>query len=126
MFYPLPLFVGLRYVRTGSRGFFVSFISWVSMLGVCVGVAALITILSVMNGMEGEIRSRMLSLASHATLSGPPERLRVRHLDRDHVRGRRRRRPAARRLHHPYAYAAFRGIDVGPAAEQHTEQPVAA
>ncbi len=75
MFYPLPLFVGLRYVRTGSRGFFVSFISWVSMLGVCVGVAALITILSVMNGMEGEIRSRMLSLASHATLSGPPERL---------------------------------------------------
>jgi lipoprotein-releasing system permease protein len=76
MFYPLPLFVGLRYVRTGSRGFFVSFISWVSMLGVCVGVAALITILSIMNCMEGEIRSRMLSLASHATVSGPPERLR--------------------------------------------------
>jgi len=76
MFYPLPLFVGWRYVRTGSRGFFVSFISWVSMLGVCIGVAALITILSVMNGMEGEIRSRMLSLASHATLAGPPERLR--------------------------------------------------
>jgi lipoprotein-releasing system permease protein len=72
MFYPLPLYVGLRYVRTGNRGFFVSFISWVSMLGVCVGVAALVTILSVMNGMEGEIRSRMLSLASHATLSGPP------------------------------------------------------
>jgi lipoprotein-releasing system permease protein len=72
MFYPLPLFVGLRYVRTRSRGFFVSFISWISMLGVCVGVTALITILSVMNGMEGEIRSRMLSLASHATVSGSP------------------------------------------------------
>ena len=70
MFYPLPLYVGLRYVRSRSRGFFVSFISWVSMLGVCVGVAALITILSVMNGLEGEIRSRMLSLASHATLLG--------------------------------------------------------
>jgi len=41
-----------------------------------VGVAALITILSIMNGMEGEIRSRMLSLASHATLLGPPDRLR--------------------------------------------------
>jgi lipoprotein-releasing system permease protein len=77
MFYPLPLYVGLRYVRTGSRGFFVSFISWVSMLGVCVGVTALITILSVMNGMEGEIRGRMLSLASHATLSGAPEQMRA-------------------------------------------------
>lgn len=70
MFYPLPLYVGLRYVRSRSRGFFVSFISWVSMLGVCIGVAALITILSVMNGLEGEIRTRMLSLASHATVSG--------------------------------------------------------
>jgi lipoprotein-releasing system permease protein len=76
MFYPLPLYVGLRYVRTGNRGFFVSFISWISMLGVCVGVAALITILSVMNGMEGEIRSRMLSLASHATLTGSPALMR--------------------------------------------------
>lgn len=75
MFYPLPLYVGLRYVRSRSRGFFVSFISWVSMLGVCVGVAALITILSVMNGLEGEIRSRMLSLASHATLSGSPAQM---------------------------------------------------
>jgi lipoprotein-releasing system permease protein len=73
MFYPMPLYLGLRYVRSRNRGFFVSFISWVSMLGVCLGVAALITILSVMNGMEGEIRSRMLSLASHATLSGPAQ-----------------------------------------------------
>ena len=76
MFYPLPLFVGLRYVRTRRRGFFVSFISWVSMLGVCVGVAALITIISVMNGMEGEIRNRLLSVASHATVSGPLDRMR--------------------------------------------------
>src|SRR5215831_6269108 len=70
MFYPLPLYVALRYVRTRSRGFFVSFITWVSLLGVCLGVAALITILSVMNGMEAEMRSRLLSLASHATISG--------------------------------------------------------
>jgi lipoprotein-releasing system permease protein len=76
MFHPLPLYIGLRYVRSRSQGFFVSFISWVSMLGICVGVAALITIISVMNGLEGELRTRLLSLASHATLSGKPEQLR--------------------------------------------------
>lgn len=75
MFHPLPLYIGLRYVRSRSQGFFVSFISWVSMLGICVGVAALITIISVMNGLEGELRSRLLSLASHSTLSGKPEQL---------------------------------------------------
>jgi lipoprotein-releasing system permease protein len=72
MFHPLPIFVGLRYVRTRRQGFFVSFISWVSMLGVCVGVAALITIISVMNGFEGELRTRLVSLTAHATLQGPP------------------------------------------------------
>jgi len=71
MFHPLPIFVGLRYVRTRRQGFFVSFISWVSMLGVCVGVAALITIISVMNGFEGELRSRLVALTAHATLSAP-------------------------------------------------------
>lgn len=75
MFHPLPLYIGLRYVRSRSQGFFVSFISWVSMLGICVGVAALITVISVMNGLEGEIRGRLLSVASHATLSGEPEQL---------------------------------------------------
>jgi lipoprotein-releasing system permease protein len=75
MFHPLPLYIGLRYVRS-RKGFFVSFISWVSMLGICVGVMALITIISVMNGLEGELRGRLLSLASHATLSGKPEQLR--------------------------------------------------
>ncbi|MBC7982927.1 MAG: lipoprotein-releasing ABC transporter permease subunit [Candidatus Obscuribacterales bacterium] len=76
MFHPLSLFVGLRYVRSRNRGFFVSFISWVSMLGVCVGVTALITVLSVMNGFESEVRGRMLSLASHATIAAPPEKFR--------------------------------------------------
>ena len=76
MFHPLPIFVGLRYVRTRRQGFFVSFISWVSMLGVCVGVAALITIISVMNGFEGELRNRLVSLTAHATLEGPPDVLR--------------------------------------------------
>jgi len=48
----------------------VSFITWVSLLGVAVGVAALITVLSVMNGFESELRGRpLLSLSAHATLS---------------------------------------------------------
>jgi lipoprotein-releasing system permease protein len=75
MFHPLPIFVGLRYVRTRRQGFFVSFISWISMLGVCLGVAALITIISVMNGFEGELRNRLVSLTAHATIEGPPERM---------------------------------------------------
>jgi lipoprotein-releasing system permease protein len=69
MFHPLPIFLGLRYVRTRGRGFFVSFISWISMLGVCLGVAALITIISVMNGFEGELRGRLVALTAHATVS---------------------------------------------------------
>src|SRR5262245_34360639 len=72
MFHPVPLYVGLRYVVSRSRGFFVSFISIISMLGICVGVGALTTIISVMNGLEREFSARLLSLTSHATLSGPP------------------------------------------------------
>lgn len=75
MFHPLPLFIGLRYVRSRSRGYFVSFISWISMLGICVGVTALITIISVMNGFEHEIRMRLLGLASHATISSTPDHM---------------------------------------------------
>ncbi len=66
MFQPWSLFVGLRYVRSRTRKFFVSFITWVSLAGVGVGVAALIVILSVMNGFEGELRDRLLALSSHA------------------------------------------------------------
>ncbi|MBV9619768.1 MAG: lipoprotein-releasing ABC transporter permease subunit [Gammaproteobacteria bacterium] len=64
MFHPLPVFLGLRYVRARSHKFFVSFITWASLVGVCVGVAALIVILSVMNGFESELRERLLSLAA--------------------------------------------------------------
>jgi lipoprotein-releasing system permease protein len=72
MFQPLPLFVGLRYVRARNRKFFVSFITWVSLAGVCVGVAALIVILSVMNGFEGISRERLLALSAHArVIAGP-------------------------------------------------------
>ncbi len=66
MFHPLPLFVGLRYVRARSHKFFVSFITWTSLAGVCVGVAALIVILSVMNGFEGDLRQRLLALDADA------------------------------------------------------------
>jgi lipoprotein-releasing system permease protein len=66
VFHPLSLFVGLRYVRARTHKFFVSFITWVSLIGVCVGVAALIVILSVMNGFEDELRDRLLALTSHA------------------------------------------------------------
>jgi lipoprotein-releasing system permease protein len=62
----LPLFVGLRYVRARSHKFFVSFITWVSLLCVCLGVTALIAILSVMNGLGDELRDRLLALSAHA------------------------------------------------------------
>jgi lipoprotein-releasing system permease protein len=69
MFQPLPVFVGLRYSLAREHSFFVSFITWVSLLGVAIGVAALITVLSVMNGFETELRVRLLSLSAHATLT---------------------------------------------------------
>src|SRR5208282_5425520 len=68
MFQPIPVFVGLRYSLAREHSFFVSFITWVSLLGVALGVAALITVLSVMNGFESELRSRLLSVSAHAVL----------------------------------------------------------
>src|ERR1700704_3619488 len=69
MFHPLSVYVGLRYVRARSYTFFVSFITWASLVGVCVGVAALIVILSVMNGFEGELRDRLLSLSAQVRVT---------------------------------------------------------
>jgi lipoprotein-releasing system permease protein len=69
MFHPLSLYIGLRYVRARSHKFFVSFITWASLVGVGVGVAALIVILSVMNGFEDELRDRLLSLNAHARVT---------------------------------------------------------
>ena len=71
MFHPLPLYIGLRYTRAKRRNHFISFISLVSMLGITLGIMALIVVLSVMNGFHQEIRERILSMASHATLSDP-------------------------------------------------------
>jgi lipoprotein-releasing system permease protein len=66
VFHPFAPYVGLRYVRARTHKFFVSFITWVSLLGVGLGVAALIVILSVMNGFEGELRDQLLALSAHA------------------------------------------------------------
>jgi lipoprotein-releasing system permease protein len=88
MLTPLPLGLGLRYVRARQHGYFVSFISWVSLVGVALGVAALIAILSVMNGFEGELRTRLLALSAHATLPAAPDVMALRTLA-----GRARREP---------------------------------
>jgi lipoprotein-releasing system permease protein len=64
------LFVGLRYAWTKRRNHFISFISVTSMLGIALGVAALIVVLSVMNGFQKELRSRILGVASHVQIVG--------------------------------------------------------
>ncbi|MDD9799282.1 MAG: ABC transporter permease, partial [Gammaproteobacteria bacterium] len=69
MIRPLELFIGLRYTRARRRNHFISFISTVSILGVSIGVWALITVLSIMNGFEKELKARILSAASHVTVS---------------------------------------------------------
>jgi len=70
MINPVELFVGLRYLRAKRRTRFVSFITLISLLGIALGVAALIVILSVMNGFEGELRSRLLSMSAHGFVTG--------------------------------------------------------
>jgi len=69
MFRPLELFIGLRYTRAKRRNHFISFISLTSMLGIALGITALITVLSVMNGFQQELRGRILAMTAHATIS---------------------------------------------------------
>jgi lipoprotein-releasing system permease protein len=69
MYRPYELYIGLRYTHTKRRTHFISFISLISMLGIALGVTALITVLSVMNGFERELRDRILGMASHATIT---------------------------------------------------------
>lgn len=69
MFKPIPVAIGLRYLRAKRRNGFISFISLASILGIAIGVAALITTLAVMSGFQREIRDRMLEMAAHATIS---------------------------------------------------------
>ncbi|MFT6371554.1 MAG: lipoprotein-releasing system permease protein [Gammaproteobacteria bacterium] len=73
---PLELFIGLRYTRAKRRNHFISFISLISMLGIALGVMALIVVLSVMNGFEKELKGRILGMVSHVTVSSLDESLR--------------------------------------------------
>ena len=70
---PYELAVGLRYTRArkgSGRNTFISFISLISMAGIALGVAALIVVLSVMNGFQEELRNRILAVASHIEIRG--------------------------------------------------------
>lgn len=67
---PYELMIGLRYSRAKRRNHFISFISLISMLGIGLGVAALIVVLSVMNGFQKELRTRILGVASHIQVTG--------------------------------------------------------
>lgn len=73
MFKPIPVAIGLRYLRAKRRNGFISFISLASILGIAIGVAALITTLAVMSGFQREIRDRMLQMAAHATVTASGE-----------------------------------------------------
>lgn len=69
MFHPLEVFIGLRYTRAKRSNHFISFISLVSMLGIALGITALITVLSVMNGFQKELRDRILSVTAQAKIT---------------------------------------------------------
>lgn len=75
MFKPLALFIGLRYVRAKRSNHFISFISLVSTLGIALGVAVLITVLSVMNGFDKELKTRILGMMPHVIAIGSQPQL---------------------------------------------------
>ncbi len=70
MFKPLSVYVGLRYTAAKRRNHFISFISLTSMIGLMLGVAVLIIVLSVMNGFDRELKQRILGMVPHATIEG--------------------------------------------------------
>lgn len=72
---PYEVFVGLRYTRAKRKNHFISFISFTSMIGIALGVWALIVVLSVMNGFQDELKNRILGVASHIEITGYNNRL---------------------------------------------------
>ena len=68
MYKPLELFVGLRYLKAKRRNHFISFISFTSVIGIALGIVVIITVLSVMNGFQTEVRDRMLRMTAHANV----------------------------------------------------------
>jgi len=93
MFKPLTIFIGLRYTRAKQRTQFISFITLTSVLGIALGVTALIAVLSVMNGFEAELRERILGMTAHTTISGRGgklydwQELEKKVINKPHVRG---------------------------------------
>ena len=69
MFQPVSLFIGLRYSRSKNRTGFISFITFFSTVGILLGVASLIAVVSVMNGFEGELKKRILGIVPHVIIS---------------------------------------------------------
>ncbi|MDX2368961.1 MAG: lipoprotein-releasing ABC transporter permease subunit [Colwellia sp.] len=69
MFQPVSLFIGLRYSRSKNRAGFISFITFFSTVGILLGVASLITVVSVMNGFEGELKKRILGIVPHVIVT---------------------------------------------------------
>src|SRR5688572_27060924 len=67
---PYEWMIGTRYLRSAHRSGFVSFVAFMSVIGLALGVAVLIVVLSVLNGFEGELRARMLAVTAHATITG--------------------------------------------------------
>jgi lipoprotein-releasing system permease protein len=76
MIRPFELFIGLRYTRAKRRNLFISFISFISILGIVIGITALVTVLSVMNGFGKELRGRILGFVSHVTITEADGKLR--------------------------------------------------
>ncbi len=98
--FPLECSIGWRYVRSGRRGpranRFISFISWLSALGIALGVAALIVVLSVMNGFQKEVRDRMLSVLSHIEVFRTPGLPEVQSPDWQAIRAQLQQHPQVR------------------------------
>jgi len=70
MFRPLSIFIGIRYTGAKRRNHFISFISMTSMIGLALGVLAMIVVLSVMNGFQKEMSTRILGMVPHASIAG--------------------------------------------------------
>ena len=77
IFSPIFLSIGLSYVFSSGRHRFASVIALLSMLGIMLGVAALIIVVSVMNGLEGDLKERLLSEVPHLVITGSVPRMRT-------------------------------------------------
>lgn len=73
MFYPLSAFIGLRYAKASKGSHFIAFINFFSVAGIALGLMALITVLSVMNGFEGELKLRNLGITPHILVHNKPD-----------------------------------------------------